>query len=842
MRKKFAKKLLCVALAVSLMLGETVSAFAATASTDVGASGESAVEVTVQDEDTEQAVPVPDEESEEISEDADVADEVSADEEDADVTDVAEQTEVADSTESVDITEEPLIEEDAENADSDTDNENVLAEESKEDSQAELAGAEDSAQLADESAYVTYLNVYNTSSSDTSVSVYYGGYGEGTVNVYINNVLVSTKYETNEYYWSESYEFYEAVAGGTYTVKLESPSTGATQSQTFTKGDISVSSVSATTNTKTDKSYGGYRQADGVNVSAYISSTIRGKYNYEIWRSTKAGSGFKKIDSVSGEGELWEITYTDRTVKSGTSYYYQVRFYTGTDNYIKKNTLVAKGTSAKVTYAKPEATVYTSAGYIYNKKGVNTGKLAVTVSVSSDLGNQFDVYKSKKPNSGFKKIKTIYSNTYEDTNVKKGVTYYYKVVPKYYDSKTKKISKGAMSEASGVKFVMTQFAPSLEQVSKTSMNVSWGELKNSGATSVEVWYKRSDLAGDAYKKAVSTTASNYTLKNLASSGEYSVMLKTVKKSGKVVKYEFTNSNTLNMGYTDLVSDFYGSSTKSTISSNKKTITIYYTCYWNKDWGASGYIIKGYNSSTNKWVTLKKVKSFKKTSCTVKIPVIKNKGAKYTSLSITPYKGSKIGESRELSYPEIVLPAPKTIKVSKKSASSVKVTWSKVGGASTYMVYRYSDMGVNELVGTTKSTSFVDKTVTTSTKYNYYVYACADSSFKLGEASYSTAWTDTYEHTASAPKIKSVTNSAKKTAVIKWSKIAGATSYIVYRSTSKNGKYTKVGTVSASKQVYTDKKVTKGKTYYYKVVVKVKNTGGEVSQSKYSAEKSVKIKK
>lgn len=48
----------------------------------------------------------------------------------------------------------------------------------------------------------------------------------------------------------------------------------------------------------------------------------------------------------------------------------------------------------------------------------------------------------------------------------------------------------------------------------------------------------------------------------------------------------------------------------------------------------------------------------------------------------------------------------------------------------------------------------------------------------------------------------------------WSKVDGAEGYEVYRETSKNGKYTKVASVT--KTSYKDSKLKAGKTYYYKV--------------------------
>ena len=66
---------------------------------------------------------------------------------------------------------------------------------------------------------------------------------------------------------------------------------------------------------------------------------------------------------------------------------------------------------------------------------------------------------------------------------------------------------------------------------------------------------------------------------------------------------------------------------------------------------------------------------------------------------------------------------------------------------------------------------------------------------------------------SAPKIFGG-NDYNNSVYIGWDPVDGATKYNVYRSTSKKGKYTKIKTVDNI--YYTDKKLTYGKTYYYKV--------------------------
>lgn len=48
-------------------------------------------------------------------------------------------------------------------------------------------------------------------------------------------------------------------------------------------------------------------------------------------------------------------------------------------------------------------------------------------------------------------------------------------------------------------------------------------------------------------------------------------------------------------------------------------------------------------------------------------------------------------------------------------------------------------------------------------------------------------------------------------------MANADGYVIYRATSKNGKYQKIKTIQKGRITgYTDKKVKTGKKYYYKV--------------------------
>ena len=81
---------------------------------------------------------------------------------------------------------------------------------------------------------------------------------------------------------------------------------------------------------------------------------------------------------------------------------------------------------------------------------------------------------------------------------------------------------------------------------------------------------------------------------------------------------------------------------------------------------------------------------------------------------------------------------------------------------------------------------------------------------------------------------------KKKETVKWSKIAYASGYLIYRATSKNGTYTFVKTRGSTKTSWTDTGLKANKRYYYKIRAYRTLPSTKVFSS-YSAKKSAKTK-
>lgn len=122
--------------------------------------------------------------------------------------------------------------------------------------------------------------------------------------------------------------------------------------------------------------------------------------------------------------------------------------------------------------------------------------------------------------------------------------------------------------------------------------------------------------------------------------------------------------------------------------------------------------------------------------------------------------------------------------------------------------------------------------TKTTSSMVYAVAVLDGRIVASDAVYVTV------SKAAAPKNIRVTAKSSKAVNLAWSAAKNASGYYVYRSTSANGKYTLVGTVSGNKTKFKDKTVKSNKKYYYKVKAYRKG----YTNSSLTSSVSVKTKK
>lgn len=261
-----------------------------------------------------------------------------------------------------------------------------------------------------------------------------------------------------------------------------------------------------------------------------------------------------------------------------------------------------------------------------------------------------------------------------------------------------------------------------------------------------------------------------------------------------------------------------------------------------------------NSDNTDWISLNHAFGLGGLSYNIKVNVEPNFGERRTATVVFYLKG--YGEQCELRIVQdrysaddgggsggnggsTEISAPSNLRAS-ANGNTISLSWNSVSGASRYYVYySTSSNGSWTYLGYTEGTACTTKAETAGTYY--FVVTAADS--YGNESSYSN--TASCNLTSGGDGSGGGGSTSKPSApsglsaywdgptsypyvVLSWSSVSNATSYLVYRSTSANGSYSKIGDSNYSS--YSDNNVSIGKTYYYKV--KASNSAGQSDYSNY----------
>ncbi len=667
-------------------------------------------------------------------------------------------------------------------------------------------------------ASVDSLNV-NVYEWNSSVNISFAGNGS-KFKIYVNNKLYHTYDNTSNanadnpapamYY--ASVNFTEAIKGGSYTIKVVPCSwsengdvDGTPMSKTVTLPASQLSDLTAYASYTTQEN--GYTTPYG-----YVSwQKDSGNIKVEVWRKEGKGA-WKKL----GETDDWN--YRDYSVIPGKKYQYRIRTAAAKNAYV--TVAAGKWLTSKTANKITVSDVRINLEYV---DGV-----AINISQQGGLVSGYEIYRSTKKTKGYKKIATIADAEYTD-NVKSG-TYYYRVKAYYYDAATGKKYYGKLSDVQPIKLVLGTLDVTAKQSGKNTAKVEWNKV--SGAQKYEVWYK-SDIEGDAWKLYKTTTGLSCKVTKLSNDTRYRFRIKAIKGTGSNT-YITNNTASCFIGFS--APSAYIAKRKITTTNAAKKVIIKSTIKWDRVYGASKIRIVGVKDG--KETVLKTLKGTA-TSYTVSTAITAgNKG--YDSIRVVAVKG------KEQDYTSIgygshkLLDAVKKVTV-KKSGTGAKISWNAVPGATNYTVYRVNPYNNKQNSGfylaSTDKTYYVDENIEPGVNYVYYVKA---NNYDLYIYQVDESARVLYNKKLGTTKITSIVNSDAKKVTLTWQNVASAPKYTIYRSTSKNGKYTKVATTTNT--TFTDSKVIKGKTYYYKIKTTGKNAAGFTFTSAYSGVKAVKITK
>lgn len=485
------------------------------------------------------------------------------------------------------------------------------------------------------------------------------------------------------------------------------------------------------------------------------------------------------------------------------------RYNTANDYY---NALALKKLSS-TNYTPCYFVVFKNNNTVKLKSLAETKSTAVTLSwYPNGACEKYTVYKRKKGATSWsgKSFKTFSSSAGEgirtctDTSVTPGNTYEYTVTGNYYDKNGKAVY--LKYNKTGKSINVETDAPKLLSATSAdydTINVKWQEVK--GATGYKVYRKKAGekdftalgvVKGTTYKDDSAQVGQEYYYTVRAYVGETS-NLGSFDKNG-IKGVALPKKPTLK--------------TAESVDFNAIKVT------WKKVDGASGYYVYRKADGEKFFKQIAEVngnKTFTSTDLSATTGVKYQYTVRaYRNRNGKPYAG--LYDSKGVTATACTK-AP-TIKSGVSTVSDkLKLTWSKVNGATGYNVYRKLENDKNyKLIKTINgngNVEFTDSGLKCGVKYYYRVngFRTVDSKNYegLGSKDYLGLTTP------AQPALKSAKSLGYNTISIEWTKVEGATGYDIYRKTT--GTYSKIGTVDKQSTVtFKDEKAVTGVRYQYTV--------------------------
>ncbi len=578
---------------------------------------------------------------------------------------------------------------------------------------------------------------------------------------------------------AEGYVIYRRTEGGSYAEIGRT--SGKTYSDTISAGikyyyAVAVYSGSRTEDKCPEVGVMYLATPSGLSVSNTIASltlkwnAVKGATGYEIYRAGTDGK-YSKITTVTS------TSYVDTSVKNNTQYSYRIKAY---------NTACTSAFSTAASLKKTQISVSNL------KADANGSKVQLSWTGGVTGAEGYVIYRRTEGGS-YAEIGRTSGKTYSDT-ISAGIKYYYAVAV-YSGSRT----EDKCPEV-GVMYLAEPAVTGASNIT-SGVQVKWSKV--TGATGYIVYHKGAGKGWARIADIKDGSTVNYTDTTAASGTTYTYTVRAYNK--------------------DTMSDWNSTKSLMRISDTTLTgasnITSGVQVKWSQVTGATGYIV--YRKGAGKgWGRIADIKSGSTVSYT---DTTAASGTTYT-YTVRAYNGSTMGDWH--SAKSLMRLSDTTVSGASNITYGVQVKWSRVTGATGYIVYRKgAGKGWARIadIKNGSTVSYTDTTAASGTTYTYTVRAYNGST--MGD------W-----HSARSVKRLSdpkLTSASKVSGGInvRWTRVTGATGYIVYRK-SGSGSWGRIADIKSGSTVsYTDRTAKAGTTYTYTVRAYSGSTMGDWSSTK-----------
>ncbi len=394
-------------------------------------------------------------------------------------------------------------------------------------------------------------------------------------------------------------------------------------------------------------------------------------------------------------------------------------------------------------------TVTAFADQVEDLTQTNDSETSVTVSWTAPVGyTYFDVYYATSKDGTYAQYPTTLTNYntslsyFTLSSLGAGKSYYIYIVPveKTWDSSTYSYVYTEMTELKSDVFeAVTAPNTAVTNLKQSYASTKAVKLSWTASTGATGYYIRTSYSGSNVTKTTKTA-----VKLSLSAGSYQtyyVVPYRVSESGyvaegtyaynKVTAYSAPNKPTNVASASDGNVSWNPSTNKVTVGWDKNS---------NNSYTPDGYQLVVYDVKGKTKLKTYTIKSGSTYTYKFKIASIKNKGCRVAMRSYVKINGKKYYSS--WTSKTVVLPQAKITAATQKNATTVKISWKKVTGATKYIIYYkkgYSGTWKSKKVSA-KKTAYTFKKLSTGNDYYFYVMPVVKVGSKKYTAKLSTVTT------------------------------------------------------------------------------------------------------
>ena len=474
--------------------------------------------------------------------------------------------------------------------------------------------------------------------------------------------------------------------------------------------------------------YMGYRTSTGTTGSGYYLTNSAGKPLSSAVIVSQASLPLTIMDSA-----LFDIPASTVGVKLSREIYLSCATYGGAGGYsysiksgsalpaglaINKATGAISGTPTKSAAAGSFVVVVTDSAGATAEVTINHGKVTVAkvgvpvVTAGNNAANgkprltwkavdgaqKYEVYRATSKNGTYSLFYTTSSLSYTNTSAKTGYTYYYKVRAVGYDGKVGNFCAVKNRTCDCPRPVVTAG----NVASSGKITLKWSAID--GASSYKV-YRSASLDG-TYSKLITTTKTSVTHTGAAAGKTYYYKVRAVS----------SKTSAANSAYT-LVGPVVCKCARPVVTAGNNATTGKVTLKWAAVDGATKYEIWRATSSTGTYTKIYTTTGTSLTNTSTKAGYTYYYKVKAICTSTT---GADSGYSKVVSR-TCDCAAP-VVKIA-LSNGKPRLTWDKVDGATSYVIYRATTAnGTYSKLFTTGGTSMTNTGAVSGKTYYYKVVA------------------------------------------------------------------------------------------------------------------------